>query len=117
MSIKPGDQFGMLTAIKAVGARGGSWLCRCSCGREVTVRRSKLLNKLRSTCGDCSGRKTTQRKTNSICGGCWRPCGGCSWSRDSKPVDGWTAVPATITSNTLHPDTFIVLECPQFVRE
>jgi hypothetical protein len=47
--IEPGTVFGRLTVIAYV--RGGSHLCRCSCGSETTVRTYHLLNGHTKSCG------------------------------------------------------------------
>ncbi len=45
--------FGMLTAIKRVGARNGEvmWLCICNCGKEAVVKSRNLRHGLTKSCG------------------------------------------------------------------
>lgn len=55
----------------------------------------------------------------TLCWRCANACGGCSWSADFVPVDGWNAI-----STVIHADhgrgfeedvpSFIVTACPQF---
>ena len=49
------------------------------------------------------------------CWNCAKCFGGCSWSRDFIPVDGWKATP-TIKRNTNHPDveSYQIEYCPEF---
>lgn len=55
------------------------------------------------------------KKDNSICWCCEKSCTAeCSWSREFIPVDGWTAEPWK-TANGV--DSFLVRECPEFVKE
>lgn len=48
-SIKPGDKFNQLTVLEEL--KDGMILCRCDCGNEVTVYRSRLANGSKKTCG------------------------------------------------------------------
>lgn len=46
---------------------------------------------------------------------------GCSWSREGKPVEGWTATRRDIrvgaTENGKKAESYQVSKCPQFVRD
>lgn len=47
-----GKRFGKLTVIKRDSSKKGtSWLCRCDCGNETSVRRDHLLNGNTRSCG------------------------------------------------------------------
>ena len=63
----------------------------------------------------------------TLCWECENACGKCSWSRDFTPVEGWSAKPTKILSNTTmlneegkivcvptFVDSFDVYDCPQF---
>lgn len=50
-------------------------------------------------------------KANTLCWDCEKCIGGCSWSKDFKPVDGWKAEAVTNSDNN---DSYLVRECPQF---
>lgn len=52
------------------------------------------------------------------CGYCKKACGGCSWSRNFKPVDGWKAIPTLLDKgNGNKPiESYKILFCPEFVR-
>ena len=50
-------------------------------------------------------------KANTLCWDCENYIGGCSWTKDFKPVEGWKAEEVTNSNNT---DTYLVRECPQF---
>ena len=59
--IKPGDKFGILTAIERCedyitpkGQHATQWLCKCSCGREIKVMSSSLKNGNTKSCGHCN---------------------------------------------------------------
>lgn len=56
--------------------------------------------------------------SDTLCINCDRACGGCSWSKDFAPVEGWVAEPRRISrpfkSETDGTDTFLVKECPMF---
>lgn len=43
---------------------------------------------------------------------------GCRWSKDLKPVEGWTAVKTDKRlSKGLRMSSFLVIECPEFERD
>ena len=59
----------------------------------------------------------------TLCWGCEKACGRCSWSRKFVPVQGWKAEPTKIYQYTMrkngknhlyHTDSFDVYECPEF---
>lgn len=55
----------------------------------------------------------------TICWDCKNATGGCSWSKDFTPVDGWKAKPTKIkavTRNTKMHNSYIVLSCPQYAK-
>ena len=60
------------------------------------------------------------RMTEQLCWSCAKACGGCSWSRKTKPepVPGWTAEPRTIkmASITLVP-SYAITDCPEYVQD
>ncbi len=63
-----------------------------------------------------------KQKHDTLCWGCDKACGKCSWSREFVPVPGWKAIPTKIfqwTSKGEHrrkcyTNSFDVYECPEF---
>ena len=56
MAISPGDRFGLLTVLRAIGtARHGQtrYRCQCDCGRRIRVLTCSLVNRLTRACGRC----------------------------------------------------------------
>lgn len=51
------------------------------------------------------------------CWTCKNACGGCSWSREFKPVEGWTAEPNYLKSNGVWADTYKIISCPQYEKD
>nr|DAL39429.1 MAG TPA_asm: hypothetical protein [Caudoviricetes sp.] len=49
-SIDVGQVFGMLT-VETLGPKGGTAVCRCRCGNEITVKRYDLINGVCTSCG------------------------------------------------------------------
>lgn len=47
----------------------------------------------------------------TLCWDCSHACGGCEWSDDFMPVDGWKAVYKE------DKDSYSVYECPKFLRD
>ena len=60
-------------------------------------------------------------KSHTICWDCANSTnGGCCWSREFIPVDGWEAIPDRIKINANradYEDTWCVVKCPEFVRD
>ena len=64
-------------------------------------------------------RKYKESKNSTLCWNCEKATGGCSWSRDFTPVEGWKAKPTKIKEDggkTII-DSFIVKKCPEFVAD
>lgn len=62
-----------------------------------------------------------RKRYNSLCWLCRNAYSGCSWSRYSLPVPGWTAVRNDLSyyNGKLHTvsKSYAVLDCPQFRLE
>ena len=58
-------------------------------------------------------------KNSTLCWKCQNATGGCSWSSDFTPVEGWNAMPTRIRQSKGYKDTdsYIVKKCPQFVPD
>ncbi len=64
-----------------------------------------------------AGRKKTKEdfaKREQPCWHCKKYAGGCSWSRDFTPVEGWTAEKVLMGSGT---ETYEIKECPELVSD
>jgi hypothetical protein len=55
-------------------------------------------------------------KNYSKCWTCRNACGGCSWSRDFQPVEGWKAEETYLAANRGHEESYHVYDCPAYVR-
>lgn len=56
----------------------------------------------------------------TLCWGCQKAVGGCSWSGWFEPVPGWQAVQTVIKSTGLSygdEDSYLVLTCPEFIPD
>lgn len=49
----------------------------------------------------------------TICWTCAKAVIGCDWSREFKPIDGWTAKP-TMLKGRENQKSFRVIECPEY---
>lgn len=58
-----GQTFGLLRVLAFAGIRSGSayWECRCSCGRVVEVKTTRLLRRLTVDCGHLGYRHDAAR--------------------------------------------------------
>ena len=54
----------------------------------------------------------------TLCWDCAKACGGCSWSAELKPVEGWVAEETKVATKA---DKFLescrVVSCPEFQRD
>lgn len=50
----------------------------------------------------------------TLCWECANSCGGCSWSQEFKPVEGWEAEPTIVEDTQCEYESFNVKSCPQF---
>lgn len=60
--------------------------------------------------------KSYYRK-ESKCWDCKNCYGGCSWSREFKPVNGWEAIETNLPSNGAYATSYKVIECPEFIED
>lgn len=49
---------------------------------------------------------------HQLCEKCGKACGGCNWSDELKPVEGWDAEETDLAGF----NTYIIRRCPEFVR-
>jgi len=49
-----------------------------------------------------------------ICWDCNKACGGCRWSREFKPIPGWTAT--YVPNRPQNPATYSITGCPEFME-
>ena len=59
----------------------------------------------------------TYYRKDTKCWHCKNCYGGCSWSREFKPVNGWTAKKTFIPSNNEYAESYKVIECPEFIND
>ena len=60
--------------------------------------------------------KMRQEENRQLCWRCKNACGGCVWSKEFKPVIGWTAE-ETIIKDTLGDfQSYRITKCPEFIR-
>lgn len=59
----------------------------------------------------------TYHRKNQPCWTCQNCYGGCSWSREFKPVNGWIATPSYIASNEEYADTYKITYCPEYKED
>lgn len=60
-------------------------------------------------------RKEREDENGQLCWNCKNACGGCSWSKCFKPVEGWGATPTTIDDNEGNIRSYRVHSCPEFI--
>jgi len=63
-----------------------------------------------------------QNPDSSLCWSCDNATGGCSWSREFKPVNGWNAERRNVNTHRGRKriegtESYFVKDCPEFVRD
>ena len=53
----------------------------------------------------------------TLCWMCKNACGFCSWSKEFKPVEGWTAERNDMQVHNRLDESYIVYECPEFEQD
>ena len=62
------------------------------------------------------GLKRINVKRGQLCWRCANACGGCSWSKDFTPVEGWEATPHLIKDKRGGISSYKIRKCPQFIE-
>ena len=55
-------------------------------------------------------------ENEQLCYRCQNACGGCSWSREFQPVEGWDAKPTIINGDGEEIPSFEIKKCPMFIE-
>ena len=58
-----------------------------------------------------------EMESEQLCWRCRNACGGCSWSREFKPVEGWDAKPTIINGDGEEIPSFEIKKCPMFIKD
>ena len=56
-------------------------------------------------------------KNYQLCWTCKNACGGCEWSRDFKPVKGWTAEKTIISETAGSFESYKITKCPKYISD
>ena len=85
-----------------------------ACGKVFFTRSSSR----EGCCKECD-RELAQIRREEEWQPCWlckKACGGCSWSKYLKPVDGWVAEPTIVKDSTGDFPSYKIKECPEFIK-
>lgn len=53
---------------------------------------------------------------DTLCWKCNKTCGKCSWTKNFKPVKGWTAVKTKFFNGNTYEQSYLVTKCPEFEK-
>lgn len=57
-----------------------------------------------------------QMENEQLCWRCKKACGGCSWSAEFIPIEGWEAEPTIIKDTCGDIQSFRIKVCPEFTQ-
>lgn len=61
-----------------------------------------------------------KKRSSTLCWSCKNFGGGCNWSREFEPVEGWIVVekglPTFLAAHNKEVPTIVVVECPEFIK-
>ena len=141
-----GQRYGRLVVLEEAesskykhGYRQRRWLCQCDCGNKKVVWQNALRDRRAKSCGcliystKSDGKLDEQNAVrqegkiteSTLCWSCDKATGGCSWSKQFKPVPGWDAVRNDVLvqygsgehSKRLYDESYVVKACPEFVPD
>ena len=61
--------------------------------------------------------KIRQLERGQLCWRCKNACGGCSWSKNFTPVEGWDAKPVVLKDEEGEIFTYNIKGCPEFIND
>lgn len=113
------ERYGTLIVVGFAGraANGGYlWMCKCDCGRVITVPTKRL--KTLKVCGrkHKPGTANNNYLHTQPCWSCKNYVDGCVWARTrTQPVEGWIAEP-TAKRDGKRDDirSYAILYCPEY---
>ena len=85
------------------------------CGKKFFTR-----SLVKTYCSEVCKRRAIELKQMESEQPCWRcqnACGGCSWSREFQPVEGWEAEPTIIMGDGVEIPSFEIKKCPMFIKD
>ena len=88
-------------------------ICEC-CGKRFLSKS----NSKKHCSKECSKEAIKRRRDEDgqICYICKNACGGCSWSANFIPIEGWDAQPTIIKDSEGDFASYEIKGCPEFIR-
>lgn len=91
--------------------------CR-QCGKSF-VAFSPRQNFCSKSCQKTNTHKKVENQTQlseQLCWNCAKCTGSCSWSKDFRPIEGWTATSVYRRDGGRNVHTYNIIACPEFVK-
>ena len=93
------------------------YLKECQYCKKTFVSNRRTQKYCSKTCRD-SATEDNRNKGGQLCWQCKNACGGCRWSDDLIPVDGWTATPTIVRDSGADSfKSYKITHCPLFEKE
>lgn len=58
-----------------------------------------------------------KKTKGQLCWTCKNACGGCSWSKNFQPVEGWKAEKTLVVGAGPEYESYSISECPKYEKE
>jgi hypothetical protein len=90
------------------------------CSKEFTTTKSAQKFCSKKCAYEYTLKKTKVEDGEQPCWSCTKACGGCSWSKSLKPIEGWKAEKRILqTARKYEPqiETYKILYCPEYEKE
>lgn len=82
-------------------------ICEC-CGKRFLSK-----SKMKKYCSNECKREIREQ----LCWRCKNACGGCKWSKELKPIDGWVAEFTIVGDSMGSFSSYKIKKCPEFIRD
>ena len=86
---------------------------------EICEKKFFTRSPLKTHCSEACKRRAIELKkmeSEQLCWRCQNAYGGCSWSKEFQPVEGWEAEPTIINGDGVEIPSFDIKKCPMFIK-
>lgn len=98
---------------------GGKIYCSKSCLQKMYYQKNHKKKRGVGRPKKRTGNVYKRIKPDQLCWTCQNACGGCSWSKNLTPVEGWKATPTKIkvAPELTYCDSYLITDCPKYIKD